>query len=188
MIAIMNDQKKRIHPHKFTLWVGIGSIVMMFAGLTSAYIVKRNLANWLSFDLSPVFYISTVVIIISSVTMLLAKQNFVKSEMQKYRIWLFITMILGIVFVVLQTVGFVNLWKEGITLTRNVAFSFLYIIVGLHALHIVAGVIALMVTYIRSLSVKRKNYSIVPVDLLSTYWHFVDLLWLYLLAFLMLIR
>lgn len=188
MIAIMSDQKKRIHPHKFTLWVGIGSIVMMFAGLTSAYIVKRNLANWISFDLPPAFYISTAVIIISSITMLLCKQNFIKSEMQKYRTWLFITMILGIVFVVLQTIGFINLWKDGITLTRNVAFSFLYIIVGLHAIHVVAGVIALVVTYIRSLSVKRKNYSVVPVDLLSTYWHFVDLLWLYLLVFLVMIR
>lgn len=188
MIAIMNDQKKRIHPHKFTLWIGIGSIVMMFAGLTSAYIVKRNLANWISFDLPPAFYISTAIIIISSITMLLCKQNFIKSEMQKYRMWLFITMILGIVFVVLQTIGFINLWKDGITLTRNVAFSFLYIIVGLHAIHVVAGVIALIVTYIRSLSVKRKNYSIVPVDLLSTYWHFVDLLWVYLLVFLIMIR
>ncbi len=102
--------------------------------------------------------------------------------------WLFITMILGIVFVVLQTAGFISLWNNGITLTKNVAFSFLYIIVGLHALHIIAGVIALIVTYLRSLSVKRKNYSIVPVDLISTYWHFVDFLWLYLLLFLVMIR
>ena len=121
-------------------------------------------------------------------TMLLSKKNFSTGEMQKYRIWLFITMILGILFVVLQTIGFFNLWNEGITLTKNVAFSFLYIIVGLHALHIIAGVIALIITYLSSLSVKRKNYSIVPVDLLSTYWHFVDFLWLYLLAFLVLIR
>ncbi len=188
MIAIMSDQKKRIHPHKFTLWISIGSIVMMFAGLTSAYIVKRNLANWISFDLPSIFYVSTAVIIISSITMLLCRQNFIKGEMQKYRMWLFITMILGIVFVVLQIIGFLNLWKGGITLTKNVAFSFLYIIVGLHALHIVAGIIALLLTYLRSLSVKRKSYSIVPVDLISTYWHFVDFLWLYLLVFLMMIR
>ncbi|MEO7393795.1 MAG: heme-copper oxidase subunit III, partial [Chitinophagaceae bacterium] len=131
MIAIMNNQKKRIHPHKFTLWIGIGSIVMMFAGLTSAYIVKRNLANWISFDLPSLFFISTGVIIISSFTMLLSKQNFIKGERQKYKMWLCITMILGIVFVVLQTLGFINLWNNGITLTKNVAFSLLYIIVGL---------------------------------------------------------
>jgi cytochrome c oxidase subunit 3 len=188
MIVIMSDQKKRIHPHKFTLLVGIGSIVMMFAGLTSAYIVKRNLANWISFDLPLIFYFSTAVIIISSITMLLCRQNFSYGDMQKYRMWLFITMILGIVFVVLQTAGFISLWNNGITLKKNVAFSFLYLIVGLHALHIIAGVIALIVTYLKSLSVKRKNYSIVPVDLISTYWHFVDFLWLYLLLFLVMIR
>lgn len=184
----MNDQRKRIHPHKFTLWVGIGSIVMMFAGLTSAYIVKRNLANWITFDIPTIFWYSTLVIIISSLTIMASRNYFKQGEMTNYRRWLTVTMFLGILFVLMQTFGFINLWKNGITLTRNVSFSFLYIIVGLHALHIVAGVIALLIIFIRAFSVKRKIYSSLPIDLMSIYWHFVDFLWIYLLIFLVMIR
>src|SRR5580765_4152771 len=119
MDLVMNDQRKRIHPHKFTLWVGIGSIVMMFAGLTSAYIVKRNLVNWISFDLPGIFWFSTAVIIMSSITIMASRNYFKSGEMRKYRQWLIITMTLGILFVVLQTMGFMSLWKNGFTLTRN---------------------------------------------------------------------
>ncbi|MEO6327925.1 MAG: cytochrome c oxidase subunit 3 [Ginsengibacter sp.] len=184
----MTDQRKRIHPHKFTLWVGIGSITMMFAGLTSAYIVKRNLANWITFDLPLIFWYSTVIIILSSLTILIGRNHFKQGEMAKYRQWLSITTGLGILFVVTQTLGFINLWNNGITLTRNVSFSFLYIIVGLHALHVVAGLIALLVILGRSFSSRRKLYSTIQIDLMSTYWHFVGFLWIYLLIFLVLIR
>ena len=188
MTIVMNDQRKRIHPHKFTLWVGIASIVMMFAGLTSAYIVKRNLVNWISFDLPIIFWYSTVIIILSSLTIMTARNYFKQGEMAKYRKWLTVTTGLGTLFVVMQTLGFINLWNSGITLTRNVSFSFLYILVGLHALHVVAGVIALLVILIRSFSIRRKLYSTVQIDLMSTYWYFVDFLWIYLLIFLVLIR
>src|SRR5438132_12875202 len=141
MEFVMKDQRKRIHPHKFTLWIGIGSIVMMFAGLTSAYIVKRNLANWITFELPRTFWISTAVIILSSLTIMMSRNYFKGGEMAKYRQWLTITMLLGIGFVVLQIAGFVQLWNNGITLTRNVSFSFLYVIVGLHDVHVIAGVI-----------------------------------------------
>jgi cytochrome c oxidase subunit 3 len=188
MDLVMNDQRKRIHPHKFTLWVGIGSIIMMFAGFTSAYIVKRNLANWITFDLPIIFWYSTAVIILSSLTIMISRNSFKQGEMAKYRRWLAVTMLLGIVFVVMQTIGFINLWQSGVTLTRNVSFSFLYIIVGLHALHVIAGVIALLVTLIKAFSIRRKTYSTVPIDLMSTYWHFVDFLWIYLLVFLVLIK
>lgn len=184
----MSEQRKRIHPHKFTLWVGIASIVMMFAGLTSAYIVKRNLANWITFDLPAIFWYSTAVIILSSITIMAGRNYFKQGEMAKYRQSLIITTVLGILFVLMQTLGFINLWNNGITLTRNVSFSFLYIIVGLHALHVVAGVIALLIILIKAFSSRRKTYSIVPIDLMSTYWYFVDFLWIYLLIFLVLIR
>jgi cytochrome c oxidase subunit 3 len=188
MDLVMNDQRKRIHPHKFTLWVGIGSIVMMFAGLTSAYIVKRNLANWQTFELPVIFWYSTATIILSSITIMVSRNFFKQGEMPKYRKWLAVTMLLGILFVILQTVGFLNLWKNGITLTKNVSFSFLYIIVGLHALHVLAGIIALLIILLKAFSIRRKIYSTVPIDLMSTYWHFVDFLWIYLLIFLVLIK
>jgi cytochrome c oxidase subunit III len=188
MELVMKQDRKKIHPHKFTLWVGIGSIVMMFAGLTSAYIVKRNLVNWISFDLPVIFWFSTAVIILSSLTIFLSHNYFKNGEMAKYRQWLTVTIILGIAFVIMQSFGFAQLWKSGITLTRNVSFSFLYVIVGLHALHVVAGVIALLVLFLKAFSLKRKSYSSLPMEMMSTYWHFVDLLWIYLLVFLALIR
>ncbi len=163
MDIVINDQRKRIHPHKFTLWVGIGSIVMMFAGLTSAYIVKRNLANWITFDLPVIFWFSTAVIIVSSITVMLTRNYFKQAEMAKYRQWLTITMLLGVLFVALQTIGFIQLWNKGITLTKNVSFSFLYIIVGLHAVHVIAGVIAILVVFLKSFSIKRKTYSVFAI-------------------------
>ncbi|MDE3213496.1 MAG: cytochrome c oxidase subunit 3, partial [Bacteroidota bacterium] len=95
---------------------------------------------------------------------------------------------LGITFVFLQYLGFIQLWHNGFTLTRNVSFSFLYVIVGLHAIHVLGGVVAMAVMVIRAFSVRRKSYSQVPVDMMNTYWHFVDLLWIYLWIFLYMIR
>jgi len=188
MIAVMKQEKKRIHPHKFTLWIALASIVMMFAGFTSAYIVKRNLANWITFDLPKIFWYSTAVIIISSITIIISRNYFRQREMKQYRLWLAVTLVLGIAFVCMQYIGFAQLWRGGVTLTKNVSFSFLYIIVGLHALHVIGGIIALIIVLIKAYSVKVKNYNIVPVDLMNTYWHFVDLLWIYLLIFLSMIR
>ncbi|MEO8415682.1 MAG: cytochrome c oxidase subunit 3 [Ginsengibacter sp.] len=184
----MKEQKNRIHPQKFTLWIGLASIVMMFTGLTSAYIVKRNMANWITFDLPGIFYYSTAVIIISSLTVILSRNYFRQREMKQYRLWLAITLALGVAFVLMQYIGFTQLWHSGVTLTRNVSFSFLYIIVGLHALHVIGGVLALAILLVKAYSIRRKNYSAVPIELMGTYWHFVDLLWIYLLVFLSMIR
>ncbi|HCT22732.1 MAG TPA: cytochrome oxidase subunit III, partial [Chitinophagaceae bacterium] len=74
--SVTKKETGRIHPHKFTLWVAMASIIMAFAGLTSAYIVKKNQSNWLEFQLPLVFWYSTAVIIISSVTMHLALKSF----------------------------------------------------------------------------------------------------------------
>src|SRR5687768_16654047 len=99
MELVADDQKKRIHPHKFTLWIAIGSIVMMFAGLTSAYIIKRNQANWTTFDLPKAFWWSTLVILVSSLTVWLAERAFRERNMARYRQLLVLTLVLGIAFV-----------------------------------------------------------------------------------------
>ena len=106
MSSVVMEQRKKIHPHKFTLWVGIGSLVMMFAGLTSAYIVKRNQANWQTFELPQIFWYSTVAILLSSVTIYLAEKAFKQREMKKYRQLLAITVVLGVLFMVSQGLGF----------------------------------------------------------------------------------
>ena len=106
--------------------------------------------------------------------------------MKQYKRWLFFTFLLGLVFVFLQYFGFKELWANGFTITRNVSFSFLYVIVGIHALHVLGGVTALMVMYFRSYSKRRKNYNPLYIDPMNTYWHFVDILWIYILLFLVL--
>ncbi len=188
MIAVALEKKQKLHPHKFTLWVGIASILMMFAGLTSAYIVKRNQANWQTFDLPVAFWYSTVAIVISSITIIMALKAFKERAMSRYRYLMLATLVLGIVFIVLQVFGFQQLWQKGITLQGNVSYSFLYVIVGLHALHVIGGVIALLVMSLMAYSTKKRSYSSIPVELISTYWHFVDILWIYLLLFLLMIK
>lgn len=188
MTSVAIAPKNKIHPHKFTLWVAIGSILMMFAGLTSAYIVKRNQANWESFEIPVLFWISTAVIVLSSLTIVAANKAFRARAMGRCRSLVFVTMALGVLFIVLQAIGFKQLWDQGLTLQKNVAYSFLYVIVGLHALHVIGGVVALVVMTLKAFSNKTRVYSSVPLEVMSTYWHFVDVLWIYLLVFLVLIR
>ena len=161
---------------------------MMFAGLTSAYIVKRNQANWVTFNLPVAFWYSTAVIMASSFTLWMALKAFKERAMAKYRSLMAATLGLGVLFIVLQVLGFKQLWQNGITLQANVSYSFLYVIVGLHAAHVIGGVIALIVMSLKAFSIKSRSYSMVPVELISTYWHFVDILWIYLLLFLLMIR
>jgi cytochrome c oxidase subunit 3 len=186
--VVIEQQRKKIHPHKFTLWVGIASIVMMFAGLTSAYIVKRNQANWVTFELPKIFWYSTAVMIASSLTLMQALKMFKEHQVLKYRSLVVTTLALGVLFVIMQVIGFKELWANGFTLTANVSFSFLYIIVGLHALHVLGGIVALVVLFLKAFSSRVKSYNSVPVEVVSTYWHFVDLLWVYLFIFLLMIR
>jgi len=182
--AVSTQQRKRIHPHKFTLWVAIGSILMMFAGLTSAYIVKSNQASWQEIKMPQIFWISTAVIMLSSLTLQLALRSFKMREMNRYRQWMGLTVLLGAAFVVLQWMGFQQLWNSGIQF-KGVAGAgqFLYVIFGLHAVHVLGGIITLIVMFIKAFFGKTKTYTSVPVEVASTYWHFVDLLWIYLMVF-----
>ncbi len=189
-IDIVAERKQRkIHPHKFTLWVAIASILMMFAGLTSAFIVKSNQAGWQDVSLPKFFWYSTGVILLSSLTVQMALRAFRDREMQRYRLLMAVTFVLGILFVVLQWFGFWELWnQQQVTFRQSVgAGQFLYVIFGLHALHVVGGIIALLVMFIKAFFGKVKLYSSVPVEVVATYWHFVDILWIYLLVFFLVI-
>lgn len=178
---------KRIHPHKFTLWVAIGSIVMMFAGLTSAFIVKSNQTNFTEVSMPEVFWFSTAVIILSSITLQMALRSFKQRAMNRYRSLIGFTLLLGVGFLVLQWLGFQQLWEQRITFKGSGAGQFLYVIFGLHALHVIGGVLALSIMFVKAFAGRTKLYSAVPVEVMATYWHFVDLLWLYLLIFFLVI-
>ena len=186
MDNVMSVQRNKIHPHKFTLWVAIGSIIMMFAGLTSAYIVKRSQVNWVMLEIPKIFWISTITILLSSVTVQLAVRAFRERNMILYRRMLSATAILGLAFLVLQVLGFMQYKALDIRLIgagSNASYSFLLAIASLHALHVFGGVIALMIIARKALSIRKRSYSSVPVEVIATYWHFVDILWIYLILF-----
>jgi len=186
--TMSNEQHKKLHPHKFTLWVAMASIIMMFAGLTSAFIVKSNLTGWRTIELPRVFWISTVVILASSLTVQMAVRAFKDRDMSKYRTLLTITFVLGIGFVICQIIGFTELWEQNVRFRGSSgAGQFFYVIAGLHALHVLGGVVAMAVMVIRSFIGKIKVYSPIPSEVMAMYWHFVDILWLYLLIFFIII-
>jgi cytochrome c oxidase subunit 3 len=182
----VTDQNRKIHPHKFTMWVAIGSILMMFAGLTSAYIVKRSQVNWLMIEIPGIFWFSTLAILSSSATIHLSLKSLKVRKMVEYRRWMVITAALGVLFIILQIIGFVQFGKQDIRIVgagSNASYSFLFAISSLHGLHVLGGVIALLVIAIRAVSVSKRNYSRLPLEITATYWHFVDALWIYLFIF-----
>ena len=186
MSQVISEQKRKIHPHKFTLWVAIGSILMMFAGLTSAYIVKRSQASWLMIEIPVMFWYSTATILASSVTVQLALKALKKREMVNYERLLLVTAVLGVLFIVLQVAGFRQFAAQDIRLVgagSNASYSFLLAISGLHGVHVLGGVVALVVIAIRALNSSTRSYSSVPLEIAATYWHFVDALWIYLFIF-----
>jgi cytochrome c oxidase subunit III len=189
MQQVMSEStsNKKMHPHKFTLWVAIGSITMMFAGFTSAYIVKSNQAGWQPVQMPKIFFVSTVLILLSSGTIYLAYRALKSRETVKYRTLVSLTAILGLAFVATQLIGFNELWQQNITFKDSVAGSFFYIITGVHALHVIGGVIALLVIFARAFSSKTKYYSTAPVEIAGIYWHFVDVLWIYLFLFFLMV-
>ena len=166
---------RQIHPHKFTMWVAMGSILMMFAALTSAYIVNKNQSSWLEFDLPKIFNYSTVVML-SSVTVYLS----VKADSKPVK-WASTGRLLrlppyGVSFIVMQWTGFKDLEAQDIALTgskSNSCASFLLVITGIHGTRS-GGVIASLIIFIRAYAVKIRNYSSFPIELASAYWHFVD--------------
>lgn len=187
--GIVSSQKNKIHPHKFTLWIAIASILMMFAGLTSAFIVKSNLVGWRQIEMPKIFWASTAVIVLSSLLIQMALRSFRQREMSNYRWQIALTVVLGIAFVVLQWMGFKNLWEQQGIKFKGVtgAGQFLYVIFGLHALHVIGGVVALTILTMKAFFGRLKVYSSVPVEVAATYWHFVDILWIYLMVFFLIV-
>jgi len=183
MMAVQEStQRKKINPLKFAMWIAIGAIIMMFGGLTSGYIVRKSQGNWNNFELPVEFYISTVAILISSGTLMLALKSFKQRKMQLHRTLIGITFALGIAFTVLQYFGFKDLLNH-LQWADNVSFQYLIVIVLVHALHILGGVVVLLVLFLQTFSRRVKHYSSNALEIAGTYWHFVDILWIYLFIF-----
>lgn len=173
---------------KFLLWLGIISMVMIFAALTSAIIVRKSDSNWFTFEIPSEFTISTVVLLFSSITMVLAVFFTRKSKKGAATLFLFITLALGSSFAWLQFAGWEQLVKNNIyfvdNLTGNISGSFFYVVTALHLLHLMGGLLAVLITTFRSAAGKYTPSNYLGLKLCAIFWHFLDGLWLYLFLFL----
>jgi len=173
------------------LWVSMISMVMFFAGLTSAYVISMRRDDWVTFELPDAFYISTVLIILSSITISIS-QRLIKKEKRELSIaFLLITFALGIAFVWQQYAGFEDLRSAGLFFTgptSTVSTSFIIGITLMHALHVFAGIIVLLVVIYNHFNHKYTSDDLLGFDLGAIFWHFVDVLWIYLFFFFYFIR
>jgi cytochrome c oxidase subunit 3 len=176
------------NPKRFLMWLYLGTMVMLFAAFTSALIVSRadNLAreNWKHFTMPFSFTVTTIIILLSSVSLHWGWISAKKNKIGQLNLALGATITLGILFLTGQVIGYNKLVAMNIFLVGNVAGSFFYVITAVHALHLVAGLIALGYMTIQSLRMRISSTNLLGFEICSTFWHALGLLWLYLFVFL----
>src|SRR5688572_4450010 len=189
-IRIVEEAKRPLsmHPKKFALWLFIVTVIMIFAALTSAYIVRQADGNWLIFDLPNLFLVTTAIILVSSGTMHWAYLSVKKNNLESAKIAMAVTTVLGISFLVGQYMAWGQLVENSIYLVGNPSGSFVYVISGLHGLHIVGGLVFLIIVLFSIFRSKIHSKNLLRIEMCATYWHFLDGLWLYLFVFLLLNR
>src|SRR5690606_20581185 len=180
-------QKRKEKSYKTMLFLAMASIVMIFAGLTSAYVVSKSRPDWLTdFDLPQSFLWSTIVILISSATFHLAVSAIKKGNRSNTTLFLLLTLLLGVAFVILQFIGFGQIVEQGYYFTGSestITTSFLYVIVIVHLAHLFGGMISLLVIIYNHFKQKYTSSQTLGIELGAIYWHFMDFLWLYLFLF-----
>jgi cytochrome c oxidase subunit 3 len=179
------EETLSVNPRKFILWLFIVSILMLFASFTSAYLVRRAEGNWLEFTVPAIFGYSTVVLVLSSLTMHWAYLAAKKDNFNALRIAISITFALGMVFLYMQFQGWVELVRNNVYFVGNPAGSFIYVFTGMHAFHLISGLIVLVFALVAAFRLRIHAKSLEQVQVASTYWHFLDILWIYLYFFLL---
>ena len=189
-LRLVEEPKKPLamNPKKFGMWLFLASVMMLFMSITSAYIVRQAEGNWVYFDLPSLFYVTTVIIVVSSVTMQLAYFAAKKDNISTAKTMVLITTVFGVAFLVGQFFGWKQLVANSIYLVGNPSGSFLYIITGLHGLHIVSAVVFLLIILNAVFKGKVHAGNMTKMEMCTTYWHFLGGLWLYLFIFLLLYR
>jgi cytochrome c oxidase subunit 3 len=187
------DHDSRANRYRIGVWVGLASIAMMFTSLSSAYIVRSGTAaDWLPLRVPRVMFVSTALILISSVTIEIARRKLKHSFADAYSKYLLLTGILGLAFLSSQLIAWRQLASQGIYVSTHPHSSFFYLLTGAHAMHIAGGLLALTILWLRSrpkldkpgLAATRQA----TADAVSIYWHFMDGLWIYLFLLLFLWR
>ncbi len=185
-------KEKQQRAKKTMMWFAMISMTMTFAGLTSAYVVSKSRADWLTeLEFPMAFIVSVFVIIASSICFMLAKKAIVRGSREVASVLLVGTLLLGGVFVFMQFEGFKDIMEQGYYFTgpsANIVPTFLYIIVVLHIVHVIVGLLVLLVVIYNHFKQKYKTGQTLGLELGGMYWHFVDVLWVYLFLFLYFVR
>jgi len=167
-------------PARTGVWIGIAAIVLMVAAFTGALVVRRTQSDWIHFRLPPIVYVNTLVLLVSSATLERARSGALGTAQQ--RRWLSITLGLGLLFVVGQVLAWSNLVAQGLFLATSPSSAFFYVLTALHGLHLLGGVAALAYVLGRARTTDRAAAG--ALDAAALYWHFLAVLWLYLLLLL----
>jgi len=185
-------------PSQTGIWVAVSAISMMFAALTSAMIVRQGTAaDWVHFKMPPVLYFNTVVLLLSSLTFEISRRRFGKDfdpgrkephsdarpPAQALR-WLYLTMVLGLIFVLGQLIAWRELAAQGLFLATSPSSSFFYVLTGIHGVHLLGGITGLAYV-LRLLSRSTGTQQKALLGVASVYWHFMDGLWVYLILLMM---
>ncbi|HEY8512568.1 MAG TPA: cytochrome c oxidase subunit 3 [Cyclobacteriaceae bacterium] len=190
-MKIVEEAKKPLsmHPKKFALWLFMASVMMVFAALTSAYIVRQAEGNWMVFDLPSLFWINTGIILVSSVTLHWGYISAKRDDLATVKLAVGITTILGVGFLVGQWFAWEQMVAANVYLVGDrpaaVSGSFVYVISGLHGLHIVSGIVFLLIVLVAAFRYEIHSKNLTRMEMCLTYWHFLDGLWLYLFLFML---
>lgn len=187
-MTVSEYKERTSKSYKLILLFSMVSMFMMFAGLTSAFVVSKSRADWLKdFQLPTAFYFSTVVILGCSVTFHLAKKAILKDNRSETTLLLVSTFALGVLFIILQFVGFRQIVDNGYFFTgsaSSITSTFLYVVTIVHLAHLAGGMVSLLIIIYNHLKQKYNSTQILGIELGAMYWHFLDLLWVYLFLFL----
>lgn len=181
-----SERQLGMHPQKFALWLFIITVVMLFAALTSAYIVRQAEGNWFVFDLPGELWYSTVIIVLSSITLHWSYTNAKKDDLENLKTGLIITSVLGIIFLVSQYYVWGILVDHDVYFVGNPSGSFLYVFMGIHGLHLIGGIVFLLIVLKLAYNFEVHSKNLSRIEMCITYWHFLGGLWIYLFLFLLL--
>ncbi len=184
----VEKEHQRMDPKQFMLWGMMGSLILLFTGIMVAYLIHWVDEDWLSFGLPTWFYMSTTLILLSSFSFHWAIQYTREDDLEKIKQWMALTVFLGIGFMLTQYLGWRTLFSEGSDFQAATSYAFLYVLSGIHALHVLVGIIINLILLVRVHGFKIHSKAMTGINRGALYWHFVDGLWLYVFIFLLIFR
>jgi cytochrome c oxidase subunit 3 len=186
------ESYRGVQPVKFLVWLIIIASIMLFGAVTSAIVVRSADGAWAKFAVPNQFYISTVIVLLSSLMIQLAYVNAKKDNLFYTKLFVGLSIILGVAFIGTNYSGWMELSNAGFALSNDMvggqSASFFHFATYLHAAHVLLGLLFLLVTFIRIYQYKVHGKNLLMINISTTYWHFVDILWIYLFLFLILSR